>query len=92
MSCSSGDPLRAVFTGIAMLTALLALQLRPYDHWVSLLASGVLAFVPGLLILAQWSTAATWIIGLLVGIDLLFAGLASVFMALSIRSLDTDRI
>jgi len=68
-----------------VLRILLALQLQPFDHWGWLLASGILALLLGLLILLQWPTQATWVIGVLVGIDLLFAGFTSVALALSVR-------
>lgn len=54
--------------------SLTALRIRPYDHWGSLLASGVLAIILALLVIFQFPFSAAWFIGLLVGIDLLFSG------------------
>ena len=76
------------FTGMASLTLLVgafflaggilriiqAMRLRPADYWGWLLTSGILALLLGGLILAQWPMAATWVLGVLVGIDLIFAG------------------
>ena len=64
---------------------LLALRVRPLDYWGWLLASGVLAIALAVLILAQWPQAATWVIGLLVGIDLIFAGWTSIMLGMAAR-------
>jgi uncharacterized membrane protein HdeD (DUF308 family) len=64
---------------------LLALQLRPLDHWGWMLVSGILALILAGLILTQWPEAATWVIGVLLGIDLIFAGWTSIFLSLSAR-------
>jgi uncharacterized membrane protein HdeD (DUF308 family) len=64
---------------------LLALRLRPFDHWAWLLLSGVLGLGLALIILSQWPQAAAWIIGLLVGIDLVFAGWTTMMLATAAR-------
>jgi uncharacterized membrane protein HdeD (DUF308 family) len=87
------------FTGMLSLTLLItvfflaggtlrivqALRLRPADYWGWLLASGILALLLGGLILAQWPMAATWVIGVLVGIDLIFAGWTSALLGMAAR-------
>lgn len=72
-----------LFAG-GLLRILLALRLRPFDHWVWLLFSGVLALVLAALILTQWSEA-VWILGILVGIDLVFAGWTMLLLAVTGR-------
>lgn len=68
-------------TAIGVLRIVLALQLRPADHWSWLLGSGIAALILAAVILPQWPLGAAWIFGLLVGIDLLFAGWASIMLA-----------
>jgi uncharacterized membrane protein HdeD (DUF308 family) len=63
----------------------LAWQLRPKDHWGWLLLSGVLAVVLAVLIVLQWPEASVWIIGLFVGIDLVFTGSTLLMLAASAR-------
>jgi uncharacterized membrane protein HdeD (DUF308 family) len=46
---------------------------------------GVITFVLGLLVLAQWPASGLWVIGLFLGIDLIFYGLAWIAIALSLR-------
>lgn len=64
---------------------LLAFRLRPADRWGWLLLSGLLAIVLGMVIALLWSAAAAWIIGMLVGIDLLFSGWATILLGLAAR-------
>ena len=51
-----------------------ALQCRDLPMWGWILASGVASLVIALLLLFHWPSSATWAIGLLVGINLLFTG------------------
>ncbi|MCC6207575.1 MAG: DUF308 domain-containing protein [Gammaproteobacteria bacterium] len=67
------------------LRVLLALRLRPYDHWNWSMASGVLALMLAVLILTQWPEAALWILGLSVGIDLIFSGWMLIMLAAAAR-------
>lgn len=69
-----------------ILRATLAVRLRPLDHWGTLLASGILSVVLGVLILSQWPEAAAWLIGVLVGIDLVAAGLVAILLATASRA------
>jgi uncharacterized membrane protein HdeD (DUF308 family) len=50
--------------------------------------SGILALALGALILAQWPEAAARVIGLFVGIDLMFAGWTSIMLAMAARTSD----
>ena len=75
----------AFFAAGGVLRVMLALKLRPLDNWGWLLASGVLALLLAALILVQWPLAAGWVIGLLVGIDLLAAGVILIALARAVR-------
>ena len=48
-------------------------------------ADGVITFILGLLILARWPASGLWVIGLFIGIDLIFYGLAWIAIALGLR-------
>jgi uncharacterized membrane protein HdeD (DUF308 family) len=66
-----------VFLLDGALSILLGLRLSgvvPRWRWV--VASGVCAFVLGAIILAQWPTTATWVLGFLVGLNFLSTGLS----------------
>lgn len=57
-----------------------------------LLLSGVMSVVLGLMILSQWPVSGVWVIGLFVGIDMLFYGWWLVSLALAARQLPTARV
>jgi uncharacterized membrane protein HdeD (DUF308 family) len=48
--------------------------------------NGLITLVLGVLILAQWPVSGLWVIGLFLGIELLFYGAAWIAMALKLRS------
>lgn len=64
----------------------MAMRVRDHGGWGWLLASGILSVVLGLLIWAQWPASGLWIIGLLVGIQLLFTGWSLLMLALAARA------
>lgn len=60
---------------------MLALSMRAGNGWGWLLFSGLVAVLLGVLILTGLPGSATWALGLMVGINLLFTGLALLSMA-----------
>jgi uncharacterized membrane protein HdeD (DUF308 family) len=48
--------------------------------------NGVVTLVLGILVLAQWPVSGLWVIGLFVGIELIFYGSAWIALALKLRS------
>jgi uncharacterized membrane protein HdeD (DUF308 family) len=63
-----------------------ALSLR-FDGWGWSLASGVIASLLGLMIWRQWPEASLWVIGLFVGIEVLFTGWTWVMLSMLLRRL-----
>jgi uncharacterized membrane protein HdeD (DUF308 family) len=57
----------------------------PYWGWHAL--NGLITFVLGVLVLAQWPVSGLWVIGLFVGIELIFYGGAWIALALGLRAL-----
>lgn len=70
--------------GIAKIA--LAFQLRDLDNWGWLAVSGALALILAAIIWSGWPGTAAWVIGLLVGINMLFFGFTLLSMALSPNS------
>ena len=56
--------------------------------WASMLASGIVDLVLGGLIFAGLPGAAAWALGLLVGINMIFGGVALIAMALRARRIN----
>jgi uncharacterized membrane protein HdeD (DUF308 family) len=65
---------------------MMAMRVRDHRGWGWLLASGVLSVILGVLIWAEWPASGLWVIGLLVGIQLLFTGWSLVMLALAARA------
>lgn len=73
-SAASLTLLLAVFflvLGVFRIAGAIAFQLSN-KAWV--IVDGILAFILGVLILAHWPSSALWVIGLFIGIDLIFSG------------------
>lgn len=64
---------------------ILAWRLRPLPNWGWALVSGLIALLLGVMIWGRWPTTATWVIGLFIGIDLIFGGWSMVMVALTAR-------
>ncbi len=58
-----------------VMQVILAFGLRPFRNWGLVLLSGILGIILGIFIWSAWPFNADWIIGLWVGISLLFNGL-----------------
>jgi uncharacterized membrane protein HdeD (DUF308 family) len=89
-----GRPVVGVFSLTAVLIAFLLIEgavsiFYALEHrasaprWGFMLASGILDLVLGLMLFAGLPGTATWALGLLIGINMIFGGWALIFMALS---------
>ncbi|PIG93561.1 HdeD family acid-resistance protein [Gloeocapsopsis sp. IPPAS B-1203] len=58
-----------------VLQVLLAFDLRPVRNWGWVLFSGILGVILGILIWSEWPFNADWMLGLFIGITLLFNGI-----------------
>lgn len=73
----------AFFFVSGIVRILSALFLR-FDRWGWYFLNGLLSLVLGFLIFSGWPVSALWVIGLFVGIDIMFAGLSWIFFANSL--------
>jgi uncharacterized membrane protein HdeD (DUF308 family) len=58
-----------------------------FHHWVWVLLNGVISLVLGLMIWRQWPVSGLWVIGLFIGIDMIFYGWSLIMLALAVRGL-----
>ena len=77
--------LAALFFAEGIMEIIMAFRVRPHDGWGFLLLSGIAALAVGVLIAMDLPGSATWALGLLVGINLLFTGSSYVALALAGR-------
>lgn len=73
--------------GIAKI--ILSFQLRPFRRWGWLLLNGILALILAYFIWAGWPGTAFWVLGLLVGINMIFFGISLIFLGWGIPKIET---
>jgi uncharacterized membrane protein HdeD (DUF308 family) len=78
--------LAAYITVIGIFRIVASLSLK-VPHWGWTLANGVVTLLFGILVWAQWPVSGLWIIGLFIGIDLIFMGWTEVMLGLAARRL-----
>jgi uncharacterized membrane protein HdeD (DUF308 family) len=76
--------------GIALVASgvmriILAFSLREGTPWLWVVVSGVITLLLGLIILAHWPVSSLYILGLFLGIDLVFAGAGWIGLGLGLR-------
>src|SRR5215813_12485946 len=62
-----------------------ALTIRPFPNWGWVLASGVVGILLALILLATLPVTAVWLIGFLLGINLISVGAAIAYLAWQVR-------
>lgn len=62
---------------------ILGFQFRPVKQWGWLVLNGIIALILAYLIWSGWPGTAFWVIGLLVGINLIFFGMSIIFLSLN---------
>lgn len=77
--------LAANFFVVGVLRILFALAVR-FVGWPWVLLNGVVDLILGVLIWREWPGSALWVIGLFVGIDLIFNGWSWVILAMGVRT------
>ena len=63
-----------------------ALSVR-FHHWVWVLLNGVISLLLGLMIWSHWPVSGLWVIGLFIGIDLIFYGWSMIMLGVTARGL-----
>ena len=72
--------------GIAKI--ILGIQLRPSQYWGWLILNGILALILAYIIWAGWPGSAFWVLGILVGINMLFFGISLIFLSCGINRIE----
>ena len=70
--------------GLFQLVASIALAL---PGWGWQVLDGIISIILGALVLSQWPVSGLWVVGMFLGIDLIFYGLAWIALALGLRSM-----
>jgi uncharacterized membrane protein HdeD (DUF308 family) len=65
---------------------ILAFSMQAGMPWIWVLASGVITLLIGLVILAHWPVSSLFVLGIFLGVDLVFAGAGWIALGLGLRS------
>ena len=63
----------------------LALRMKPHGGWLLLFAGGAAGILVGLMIFSGWPATAMWAVGMMIGINLVFAGVGVIGLAMALR-------
>jgi uncharacterized membrane protein HdeD (DUF308 family) len=77
--------LASLFLVEGILDIVLYVKMRPLHGSNWMLIDGVITLLLGLMIYMQWPSSAVWTIGTLVGISMIFSGVARIMMSLAAR-------
>jgi uncharacterized membrane protein HdeD (DUF308 family) len=76
-----------MFHGLFRIVAAISVRL---PNWVWMLLHGVASLVMGILIWRQWPLSGVWVIGLFVGIEMIFNGWTLVMLGLAARKMPLE--
>jgi uncharacterized membrane protein HdeD (DUF308 family) len=77
--------LGAALVASGIMRIILAFSMREGAPWIAVVFSGVITLVLGLVILAHWPVSSLYILGLFLGIDLVFAGVGWIGIGLGLK-------
>ena len=72
------------FMVIGIFRIITALAVR-FPNWGWILVSGLITFILGIMIKSQWPMSGLWIIGLFIGIDMIFSGWSYIMLSLAAK-------
>jgi len=75
----------AVFLIVSGLIRIVSALMERFQDWGWVLLNGIVALILGLLIYRHWPVSGAWVIGLFVGIEMVFNGWTWVMLALGLR-------
>jgi uncharacterized membrane protein HdeD (DUF308 family) len=82
--------LASLFLIEGILNIILYVKMRPIHGSSWVLVDGIVTLLLGLMIYMQWPSSSAWAIGTLVGVSLIFSGVARVMMSLAVRKTTSE--
>jgi uncharacterized membrane protein HdeD (DUF308 family) len=82
--------LLTLFLGCALIASgvmriLLGVYMKSEMPWIGVVLSGVITFLLGLIILIHWPVSSLYVLGIFLGVDLIFAGASWIGIGLGLR-------
>jgi uncharacterized membrane protein HdeD (DUF308 family) len=78
--------LGAALVASGVMRIILAFSMKEGAPWIAVAFSGVITLLLGLVILAHWPVSSVYVLGLFLGIDLVFAGISWIGVGLGLKS------
>ena len=78
--------LGAALVAAGVVRIVIAFQMPSGSHWIWTAISAAFTGLLGLMILAQWPSSALWVLGTLLGVDLLIAGFSWLNFGMALRA------
>ena len=78
--------LLAIFLIVVGILEIVSALVQRFHGWGWVLLNGVVTLILGLLINRQWPSSALWVIGLFVGIEMIFNGWAWIMLSLGLKA------
>lgn len=82
----------AIILIVAGLFRLFIAFTTPLHHRGWLILNGAISILLGVMIWKSWPVSGLWVIGLFIGIDMVFDGWTEIMLALSVRSLPASQV
>jgi uncharacterized membrane protein HdeD (DUF308 family) len=79
--------LGAALVASGIMRIILAFNMKEGTQWIAVVFSGIVTFLLGVIILAHWPVSSLYILGLFLGIDLVFAGVGWIGVGISLKGL-----
>ncbi len=81
----------AVFLMIGGIFRILTALTVRFHHWIWVLLNGVISLLLGLMIWSEWPVSGLWVIGLFIGIDMIFYGWSLIMLAMAVRRIPSSQ-
>lgn len=81
----------AVFLMIGGIFRILTALAVRFHHWIWVLLNGVISLLLGVMIWSQWPVSGLWVIGLFIGIDMIFYGWSLIMLAMAVKSIPSSQ-
>jgi uncharacterized membrane protein HdeD (DUF308 family) len=79
--------LGAALVASGIMRIILAFNMKEGTQWIAVVFSGIVTLLLGVIILAHWPVSSLYILGLFLGIDLVFAGVGWIGFGISLKGL-----
>ncbi len=80
--------LACFFITTGILKAVFSFKLKMIKGWAGILVDGIISVILGVLIAYQWPLSGIWVIGTLLGVEMLFGGFSLIALGVSIKPIE----